>query len=150
MDKIAQKANSARSLRGGSFEDKLEDLFSEMKTQKIIKKFNRKPKIFDGEFNPDFIIEMNNGEIISIDGTTTARTDRIRGKQWDAYGTKKYFVEKHNKNIKSFVVVQDTDTSQREKDNFRRGGARCKLPHTALDDVISVDKLVEIIKEQSS
>lgn len=89
MDRIAQSANSARSLRGGNFEDRIEAMLSNLKAKGKIRGFKRKPKIFNGEFNPDFIIEKKNGEIISIDSTTTARTDRLRAKQWDAYGTKR-------------------------------------------------------------
>lgn len=49
------------------------------------------------QFSPDFEIELNNGEIIIIDNTTTARHDRFKQKQWDAYGVKEHFKAK-NKN----------------------------------------------------
>ncbi len=144
MDKIAQKANQSRSIRGDDFESDIEDMFSEMLANNKIKSFKRKPKIFGGEFNPDFIVENINGEIISIDSTTTARTDRLRAKQWDAYGTKMYFAEKNKKAI-AVVVVQDFDVSQKEKDNFRLCKARCRLPHSALDEVVSKEELMALV-----
>ena len=144
MDKIAQKANQSRSVRGNIFETRIEDLLSLMKQKKKIKGFKRKPNIFGGEFLPDFVIEKNNGDIVSVDSTTTARTDRLRAKQWDAYGTKKYFSEK-GKNVKAVVVVDETDTSQREKDNFRLCKARCRLPYSALDDTLSVKELTDLL-----
>lgn len=147
MDKIAQKANQARSLRGGSFESKIEELLKEMRDSGQIRNFQRKPKIFNGEFNPDFIVEKNNRKIVSVDSTTTARSDRLKGKQWDAFGTKKYFLERRKKKIESVVVVQDSDTTQAEKDNFRRCKARTKLPHSALDDVVSVGGFVTLLEK---
>ena len=144
MDKVAQEANSSRSLRGGKFETRIESLLSNLKAEGKIKQFKRKPKIFSGEFNPDFVIEKNNGEIVSIDSTTTARTDRLRGKQLDAYGTKIYFSEKR-KNTRAFVVVDEIETSKREKDNFRHCKEHCKLPHSALDDTLSVEGLIALL-----
>ena len=57
MDKIAQSANSSRSTRGKIFEKNLETILSEMLEKKKIKSFETQPKIFDGEFNPDFIVK---------------------------------------------------------------------------------------------
>lgn len=145
MDKIAQKANASRSQRGGDFEIRIEEMLSRMLKNKKIRGFKRAPNIFDGEFNPDFIIEKNNGVIISIDATTTARTDRLRAKQWDAYGTKIYFLKVRKKKIIALVVVDETKISQSEKDNFRRCKARCKLPHSALDGVVSMNELINLI-----
>lgn len=147
MDEIAQKANQARSSRGSRFETKIEDLFSVMLERNVIKGFKRSPIIFNGEFNPDFIVEKKDGKIFSIDSTTTARTDRLRGKQWDAHGTKLYFLKEKNKEILAVVVIQDFDISEREQANFRRCKKRCTLPHSALDGVVSVDELVELLEE---
>lgn len=144
MDKIAQSANSSRSLRGDVFESKIERTLSKMLKDKVIKRFQRKPKIFEGEFNPDFTIERKDGTIICVDSTTTARTDRLRAKQWDAYGTKLYFSEKGKKVI-AVVVVDEFDISIKEKANFRLCKARCELPHSALDKVLSPKELVKLV-----
>jgi len=140
MDIIAQSANSSRSKRGTGFEGYIEEILEQMQNKLKIRGFKKKPQIFDGEFNPDFLIEKNDGSFVCIDTTTTARSDRLRGKQWDAYGTKLFYQE-HSK-IKAFVVVQDTDTKKNEEDNFRRCKARVRLPHSALDDVISVKDFI--------
>jgi len=147
MDKIAQSANSSRSLRGGTFETEIENILSKLLGKNKIKSFERHPSIFNGEFNPDFIVERNDGRIISIDSTTTARTDRLRGKQWDGYGTKLYFKETQKKEIISVVVIQDTDVNDREKANFRRCKSRAMLPHSALDGVVSVNELIVLLEE---
>ena len=146
MDKIAQSANQSRSKRGNSFEFNIKELLKVMKQNGKIKDFKSKPLIYNGEFNPDFTVEKNNENIVCIDSTTTARTDRLRAKQWDAYGTKMYFSEKKKKVI-AVVVVQDINTSQREKDNFRLCKARCRLPHSALDEVVSVKELVNLLEK---
>ena len=91
--------------------------------------------------------ERNDGQIVSIDSTTTARTDRLRGKQWDAYGTKLYHLEKEEKEIIAVVVVQDTDVSKKEKANFRRCKARAMLPHSALEGVVSIEELITLLEE---
>lgn len=148
MDKIAQKANSARSSRGSVFEIKIEELLKAMLEKKKIKYFERSPKIFDGEFNPDFVVEKKNGQIVSIDSTTTARTDRLRGKQWDAHGTKLFYLENDKKEIVAVVVVQDDKITKKEADNFRRCKARVMLPHSALDGVVSVDELITLLEEK--
>ncbi len=145
MDKIAQSANQSRSVRGSAFEDKIEALLVRMKKSNKIREFTRKPVIFDGEFRPDFVVEKNNGNIISIDSTTTARTDRLRAKQWDAHGTKLYFSRVKKKKVGAVVVVDEINTSQREKDNFRLCKARCRLPYSALDDTVSVSELVKLL-----
>jgi len=146
MDKIAQSANSSRSKRGNSFEDDIIKILKGMCKRDKIRRFERKPKIFGGEFNPDFIIEKVDGTFICIDTTTTARSDRLRGKQWDAYGTKLFYNEERNSKIVAFVVVQDIDTKKNEEDNFRRCKERAKLPHSALDDVISVKELIDYLE----
>ena len=146
MDKIAQKANQARSVRGGKFETALNELFMTMKNEKKIKDFQFKPKIFEGEFNPDWVIEKNNGGFVCLDSTTTARTDRLRGKQWDAYGTKLFYSKKKKKKIIAVVVVQDSETNQKEKDNFRRCKSRVMLPHSALNGVVSLNELVVLLE----
>jgi len=145
MDEIAQAANKARSERGGRFEEKLVELFEVLKREKKIKEYERNPSIFDGEFNPDFIVLTNKDEFLCLDATTTARTDRLRAKQWDAYGTKLFYWKTRKTRIKAYTVVQDTDTSGREVDNFRNCKRRCELPHSALDGTISVDDLVRIL-----
>jgi hypothetical protein len=133
MDKIAQAANRARSKRGGKFEEKLVELFEVSKREKKIKDYERNPSIFNGEFNPDFVVKTNKDEIVCLDATTTARTDRLRAKQWDAYGTKLFYRKTRNTKIKAYTVVQDTDTSEREVENFRNCKRRCQLPHSALN-----------------
>lgn len=148
MDKVAQKANSSRSLRGGTFETQIESILSSMLDKKKTKSFERSPKIFNREFNPDFVVEKKNGQIVSIDSTTTARTDRLRGKQWDAHGTKLFYLENEKKEIIAVVVVQDDKITQKEADNFRRCKARVMLPHSALDGVVSVDELISLLEEK--
>ncbi len=147
VDKIAQEANRSRSSRGSSFEEYLSDVFSRLKRKGEIKDFVKKPSIFDGEFNPDFLIIKNSGKIICIDATTTARTDRLRAKQWDAYGTKLFFREIERKNITAYTVVGEPSTNKREKDNFRHCKEKCKLPHSALDDTVSLKELLDIIRK---
>jgi hypothetical protein len=145
MDKIAQAANRARSKRGGKFEEKLVELFEVLKRENKIKEYERNPSIFDGEFNPDFIVVTNKAEVVCLDATTTARTDRLRAKQWDAHGTKQFYRETQGIEIKAYTVVQDTDTSEREVNNFRLCKRRCQLPHSALDGTISVDDMVRVL-----
>ena len=145
MDKIAQSANSSRSKRGTGFEAIIVSILNDLLLKKKIKSFEEKPKIFSGEFNPDFLVVKNNSKVVSIDSTTTARTDRLRGKQWDAYGTKLYYKKKKKLKITSLVVVQDSATTKMEKDNFRRCKNRVKLPHSALDEVVSVDELKKVL-----
>lgn len=146
MDKIAQKANQAKASNGSKFEAKVGELLEVMKDNKKIKDFRKKPSFFNKQFNPDFMVEKNNGELLSVDSTTTMRTDRLKAKQWDAYGAKKYFLETKHIKIKSFVVVQDTDGSQKEKDNFRRGVSKARGAHSSVDDVISIDGLVSLLE----
>jgi hypothetical protein len=145
MDEIAQKANAARSQRGGDFEVKMEDLLATLLRKGKIKAFERHPSIFNGEFNPDFVVIKNNDQVVSLDATTTGRTDRMRAKQWDAYGTKLFYREKRGKEIRAYAVVQDTDVSTQEMNNFRRCKQRCSLPHSELDGVITIDELLEIL-----
>jgi hypothetical protein len=144
-EEAATKANTDRSIRGGSFEQVIQKILESLKTDHKIKRFEIQPNIFGGEFKPDFIVEKNSGEIISLDATTTARSDRLRAKQWDAYGTKLFYKETKNIEIKSYVVVQDIDTNSREINNFRLCKNRSRLSHSALDGTVSVEGMVNIL-----
>jgi len=156
MDKIAQEANRNRSSRGGSFESLVEVELQRLRDAGKIESFERKPKIFPikvngkqkTEFNPDFLVKKNDGEFISIDATTTARTDRMRAKQWDAYGTKLFVKKQYGKStkIRAYMVVQEPDTKPNEIANFRRCKERCQLTYSQLDDAITLPELLDILQ----
>lgn len=154
------QTNSAKSLHGSNLNSLIKDLLMQHKEASKIKDFKTEPRYSfpnhdEKQFSPDFEITLNNGDIIVIDNTTTARHDRFKQKQWDANGIKKYYLDK-GINIKYYVILPDDDVigneNSRAKEirNYHHEKTKITNPHyySMVDDIIQVSNFVGILNAE--
>ncbi len=156
--KISNESNSAKSRNGNDLNALVKDLLNNCMKRGLIKSFVFEPRYSHPstsyeQFSPDFEITLNDDSIIIIDNTTTARHDRFKQKQWDAFGVKEYF-KSDNKTVKYYVVLPDNDNigsdSTREKEIRNYLNEKNKLYNgtyfSMIDDIIQISDLVNIIE----
>lgn len=95
------------------------------------------------QFYAPFMIDFPNGESWLLYSTTSMRTDRVKGQQWDTYNLKEI-----NPNITSaFLVYSDcknlVETSNFEKQNIKY---TTNEEYSAIDAIISQDTLYNLIE----
>jgi hypothetical protein len=151
VEDFAARNNIEKATRGANFEAKIEGLLKEAQSSKVIDSFRKKP-VYNYCFRPDF--EVRKGDtILLVDVTTTARTDRIKGKLWDAYSAKR-LIQSQVKGetggkvkVLSCIVVQETEG--KEKEAFERAKEyieKCSKPLDAVDLLLSVEEFVELLR----
>lgn len=148
---FATRDNIEKAKSGREFERRLiSGVLEPLKAKGIIDDYTYQP-VYEQCFKPDFEVRKKN-KIIIVDTSTTARTDRIHGKQWNAYHAKRIikskptFSRKEEKEIMAFVVVRDT--KGREKGYFRRAKDYIKrCSHGSLDGILSVEEFAELLTE---
>lgn len=145
---FATQDNIEKAKSGRNFESEVKRLLVMAEKNKVIDAFRHMP-IYTGCFRPNFEIRKGN-KIVLVDATTTARTDRFKGKLWDAYFTKKILTQQARPrkkiSVSSYIVVQKTDG--KERNAFLRGKKyvqRCSKPFGAADDVLSVEEFLRML-----
>ena len=104
--------NRAKSRHGSDFESVIE---SELRQYSL--NYRSQPK-YGNQFNPNFEI-VTTDKIYIIDCTTTARSDRLKQKQFDAHGVKLIL---KSKSVEFFVVIKNIEG--RETNHFSRAKKR--------------------------
>lgn len=109
------ESNRKKSINGYDFNYQIKDILESMLKDSYIKSYTSEPRYnYPGylynQFSPDGEIILNDNSIIVIDNTTSARHDRFKQKQWDAYGVKCYFRDIDPKlDVKYFVILPNTE-----------------------------------------
>lgn len=158
-DLIESKSNGKKSRNGRKLEVKIEDTLNSYSKEKKIKSFVVQPKYSHPttskkQFRPDFEIELNNGDILILDSTTTARSDRIKGKQWDARGIKEHFSDK-GITPTFWVVVPNLDEigspSKRKKEISCFNSVKNNISDTeyfsSIDNIVTISDLISKLDE---
>lgn len=158
------KSNSRKSKNGYNLNKEIKEILLEKLENNKIKDYKYEPKYnFPGydksQFSPDGEILLNNGTVIIIDNTTSARHDRFKQKQWDAYGVKKYFNVMHPE-LKTlyYVILPDKnclgnkDNKEKEYKNYLREKAKCHNAnyYSEIDDILHISELISLIDNQAS
>lgn len=155
-----KKSNSSKSKNGYALNKDVKTIFLNKLKNNEIKSYKCEPKYhFPGfenmQFKPDGEIVLNNNTVLIIDNTTSARHDRFKQKQWDAYGVKQYFKEYHpDADVKYYIVLPDKDnlgsisTREKEFNNFLREKNKINSPnyYSEVDDILHVSELLNIAK----
>lgn len=155
-----KESNSSKSKNGYTLNKDVKNIFLNKLKNNEIKSYKCEPKYhFPGfenmQFKPDGEIVLNNNTVIIIDNTTSARHNRFKQKQWDAYGVKQYFKEYHpNTNVKYYIVLPDKDnlgsisTREKEFNNFLREKNKINNSnyYSEVDDILQVSDLLNITK----
>lgn len=155
--KISNESNSAKSRNGNDLNALVKDLLNNCMKRGLIKSFVFEPRYSHPstsykQFSPDFEITLNDDSIIIIDNTTTARHDRFKQKQWDAFGCKEHF-KSLKKTVKYYVVLPNNDNlgsqSTREKEISNYLNEKNKISNgtyfSMIDDIIQLNDLIDII-----
>ena len=159
-----KNSNSKKSRNGYDLNRDIKNIFLNKLENNKIKKYTYEPKYnFPGyensQFSPDGEIVLNNDCIIIIDNTTSARHDRFKQKQWDAYGTKKYFKTFFpDKEVKYYIVLPDTEnlgsneTREKEYNNYLREKNKFNSEkyYSEVDDILQVSDLIKLISEKTA
>lgn len=159
---LSNESNSAKSQNGSDLNTTVGTILSYCYANNLIRGFEKEPRYPHPsttyeQFSPDFTIHLNNGEIIVIDNTTTARHDRFKQKQWDANGIKAYF-NSQGISIKYYVVLPDDDVigniNSRDKEikNYYNEKYKIATPgyYSMIDDIIQLSDLIAIIQSTST
>lgn len=98
------------------------------------------------QFYAPFMIQFNNGARWIIFSTTSCRTDRIKGQQWDADNLKRL-----DTRIEKAVLTYPDDTPSNEIRSFQKQRRKYEtgLEITRLDDIVSHEDLVLQIMQRS-
>ncbi|MGB5635505.1 MAG: hypothetical protein WBM44_17990 [Waterburya sp.] len=146
----SNESNTAKSRRGNSFNKDVAQLMRDLLRNKKIKKFISEPRYNypskqKKQFNPDGEITELNGDLIIYDNTTSIRSDRLKQKSWDAYGTKEHF-KSQKIDIKYYVITPD-DLKTEEKENARqeRQKLQDKEYYNTIDDILTISELINMI-----
>lgn len=157
-----KKSNSKKSRNGYDLNNHVKSILLNKLNNNEVKNYIYEPKYnFPGyeksQFSPDGEITLNSDTIIIIDNTTSARHDRFKQKQWDAYGVKKHFSMFYpNKKVVYYIVLPDKDNlgNSKNKDveynNYLREKAKFNNEnyYSEVDDIIQVSDLLKIIDKE--
>lgn len=158
------KSNSKKSRNGYNLNRDIKKIFLNKLENNEIKNYIYEPKYnFPGyeksQFSPDGEITLNNDTVVIIDNTTSARHDRFKQKQWDAYGIKKHFSTFYpDKTVFYYIVLPDkenlgnSNNKEREHQNYLREKAKFNNEnyYSEVDDIVQVSDLINIIERQAS
>lgn len=99
-----------------------------------------------GQFYAPFMIQFNNGARWIIFSTTSCRTDRIKGQQWDADNLKRI-----DTGVERAVLAYPDDTPSTEVRAFRKQKAKYDSGEeiSRLDDIVNHSELVSQIQRRS-
>lgn len=144
-------SNQKKSLKGNQFNREVGEEIQRLKEIGAIVSYIKEPVCSIpgygfNQYNPDFSIELKDKTILYIDNTTTVRSDRLKQKQWEAYGVKQGDI-----NAMYYVVVPNEDKigtpDSREKEWHFVLRERSKIENpsyfSAIDKLLSLDELKE-------
>lgn len=137
--------NIEKAKHGGEFENEVSRLLSTLQGRGVVDRFTRRP-IYSQCFRPDFEIHVG-GTVLVVDTTTTVRTDREKGKLWDAYWAKKVLKSMYlGRRVEAVTLVQKT--TGKERSNYevaRKYIEECSRPYDAVDYVMSLEDFVRYV-----
>lgn len=146
-------SNGEKSQHGKNAQTSIGELLESCKEKKYIKditinyRAGKQGFSNDKQFYAPFLIKFPDNDCWLIFSTTSMRTDRIKGQQWDACNLKEI-----NSNIsKSFLVYPDGVNSI-EAASFENQNKKYKqhVEYSAIDAIISQDTLYNLIESKST
>ncbi|MBQ6781579.1 MAG: MspI family type II restriction endonuclease [Treponema sp.] len=149
---MSQFSNSDKQEHGQNARIALESILVECKKysyiKEIIKEYRCGYADYDNkQFYCNFVIIFQNNVKWIVNITTSFRSDRLKGNQWDSYNIK----EIDSTISKSFLVYPD-DLSQDEKDDFIAYKYKIlnKIHFSAIDDIVGQQELFELIENYAN
>ncbi len=140
MEDYNEQSNKAQS--GADFNVKVLEELKRLQKAGLVEHIQMDKKIsfaqgFDPQFHAPFLVSKSGNEFL-IFKTNSARSDRIKENQWDAYGVKNHFAGK----IKALLVLPD-NLSEKEKNHAIREKERIKQTQyfSKIDEILFLSDL---------
>lgn len=142
-------SNQYKSKHGANAQNNLSKLLGLCLARQYIQRYEKEFRAGYSDYaNPaqfyaPFIIEYHNGEKWLLYSSTSLRTDRIKGNQWDAYHLKKI-----DKTITKAILVYADSCEEGERSKFiqQRNKYLNKFEYSALDDILNHSELMAAIE----
>jgi len=130
--------DSSKSAHGNTFKESVLIFLKTLKNEGIIEIIQIGKRF--GQFYSTFLVTYK-GDVYAIFTTTSARSDRIKENQWDAWGIK----NSSTKTTSCLVLLPDY-LSEKEFDNFIAEKNRIKSEGyiSSIDDIIQLKDLKNI------
>jgi hypothetical protein len=97
------------------------------------------------QFYAPFLIEFSDGTKWAIFSTTSMRTDRIKGQQWDAVNLKEL-----NTTIERFYLVYPDETPDKDLFEMQNSKYVSNVEYSAIDAIVSQDTLKCLIVDYAN
>lgn len=140
--------NLFKSNHGNNSKNQLNEWINILKSRKLISSYKCNVKCgYHNQYHFQYILEFPDNEKWLVHSTTSIREDRIKIKQWDAYGLKKNI-----KGIKRVIVVYPDSISENERLRAQSYNRTIHKPlyDSEIDEVISFRELVDEIEHKGS
>lgn len=138
-----------KSSKGNLFNEEVETELRILKENGTIVSYQVEPVLSIpgygySQLNPDFSIKLWNRNTLYIDNTTTVRSDRLKQKQWEAYGVKQADISSMY-----YIIVPNPDKIGTPASRGKEWGfvlkERSKIHNdmyfSAIDKLLSLDEL---------
>ena len=149
---MAQFSNSDKQEHGQNAKTALEAILLECKKysyiKEIIKEYRCGYAEYDNtQFYCNFVIIFQDDTKWIVNITTSFRSDRLKGNQWDSYNIKEI-----DPTISKSVLVYPDDLSQDDKDDFIAYKLKIlnKIHFSAIDDIVGQQELFELIENYAN
>ncbi len=142
--------NGDKSRHGKNAQNSIDIILKECQDNGYIKDYVVQYRIGKDGFNNQkqfyapFLVEFNPDEKWIIFSTTSMRTDRIKGQQWDSINIKNIVPA-----VKKAYLVYSDDISQEDTIEFQRQNEKyvTKGEYSAIDQILSQDALYNLIEK---
>ncbi|MCH5283884.1 MAG: MspI family type II restriction endonuclease [Treponema sp.] len=149
---MSQFSNSDKQEHGKNAKKVLAEILLECKKysyiKEIIKEYRCGYAEYDNaQFYCNFAIIFQDSTKWIVNITTSFRSDRVKGNQWDSYNIKKI-----DPAISKSVLVYPDDLSQNDKDAFIAHNLKIinKIHYSAIDEIVSQKELFELIENYAN
>lgn len=141
--------NGEKSKHGINLQNSLEDTLVQLKYKNYIKDYKKVYKIGQQgyanttQFYAPFHISFLNNEEWILFTTTSLRTNRVKGQQWDTYNIKNI-----NKNIVKALLIYPDGISEKEEKEFQKQQSKYKNKKEVsyIDDIMSHEQFYSLIE----
>ena len=143
--------NADRTLHGQSAQEGLEYILQQCQDANYIVRITNPYRVGREGYNPSqfyapFLIQFHDETCWALFTTTSMRTDRVKGQQWDALNLKEI-----NTAIQKVYLVYPDGLSDSVRDEFVRQHNKYINgdEYSAIDDVVSQDQMRNIIQQNA-
>lgn len=142
--------NGEKSIRGKNAQNNLEELVARFFKKGYLPKFTKEYRLGktgfknNKQFYSAFHLEITDSEEWILFTTTSLRTDRIKGNQWDAFNLKEI-----NPKIKKAFLIYPDGLSKKENEKFNKQQKKYKnnTNYSCIDDILSYEEFYILLEK---